>query len=193
VLRLTHCICFFLYVNLYGSSSCPLAKTDWQRVILKSIFYKGWKISQTAASLPHLNSNNQLFFVKVTACFMWAITSIFNAAQMNSMLHDVGSCSSVTCTIIQCNQKELTIFQADYLSYFETYYHGVLCQMFSNSHRSFGPWLLHVCDQVHLTVSVAVTLYVQHSQYNSVCLSPVTSNKAQSYKGTYLRRSSFSW
>lgn len=96
-------------------------------------------------------------------------------------------------TVRQCDQKELPIFQADYLIYFETYYHGVLCEMLSNSHRSFGPWLLHVCDHVHLTVSVAITLYVQRSQYNSVCSSPVMWNKAPSYKGTYLRRSSFSW
>jgi len=42
-------------------------------------------------------------------------------------------------TVRQCDQKELPIFQADYLIYFETYYHGVLCEMLSNSHRSFGP------------------------------------------------------
>jgi hypothetical protein len=41
-------------------------------------------------------------------------------------------------TVLECNQKELPIFQADYLIYFETHYHGELGEMSSNSHRSFG-------------------------------------------------------
>jgi len=101
-MRDTHKMYFTIQVgykfNLYGSSSCPMAKTDCEMVILKSEFWKGWKTSQIAASLPHLNSNNRLFFVMVTACFMRATASIFNAAQMNSMLQDVAICSSVTRT-----------------------------------------------------------------------------------------------
>jgi len=139
---------------------------------------------------------------------------------MNSMLQDDGSYSSVTCNNSSRVQSKRTPYFSSWLpnlfsdtlswrtrwnvqQFAQKFWYLTAACVWSCSldclsgcmcvivFTRLSQWL-HVCDHVHLTVSVAVTLHVQHSQYNSVCSSPVMWNKALSYKGTHLR-SSFSW